>query len=109
MLSPAAYGGEVSIVDVRVECPSTCTFAVTLEHADEGWNHYADLWEVLTLDGRLLGARVLYHPHEDEQPFTRSLSGVAIPADIERVKIRARDSKHGYGKQEFIVDLPERG
>jgi len=109
MLSPAAYGGDVSIVDVRVECPSTCTFAVTLEHGDEGWNHYADLWEVLTLDGRLLGARVLYHPHEDEQPFTRSLSGVAIPAEIERVKIRARDSRHGYGKQEFIVDLPARG
>jgi hypothetical protein len=108
MLSSAAYGGDVSIVGVRVECPSTCTFAVTLEHADEGWNHYADLWEVLTLDGRLLGSRVLYHPHEDEQPFTRSLSGVAIPAGIERVKIRARDSKHGYGKQEFIVDLPAR-
>ena len=109
MLSPAAWGGDVTIVDVRVECPATCTFAVTLEHADEGWNHYADLWEVLTLDDRLLGSRVLYHPHEDEQPFTRSLSGVAIPPDIERVKIRARDSKHGYSDQEFVVELPARG
>jgi len=109
LLSPAAYSGDVTIVDVRVECPSSCTFSVTLEHADEGWNHYANLWEVLTLDGKLLGSRVLYHPHENEQPFTRSLSGIAIPGDIERVKIRARDSKHGYSDREFIVELPGRG
>ena len=101
--------GEVKIVDVRVECPSTCTFSVTLEHGDEGWNHYANQWDVLTLDGNLLGSRVLYHPHENEQPFTRSLSGVAVPAGIESVKIRARDSKHGYSRQEFVVELPDRG
>jgi hypothetical protein len=109
MLSATLQAGEVTIVDVRVECPATCTFSVTLEHGDQGWNHYADRWDVLTLDGRLLGSRVLHHPHENEQPFTRSLSGVAIPAEIERVKVRARDSKHGYGEQEFIVDLPGRG
>jgi len=107
-LAPAVYGGEVTIVDVRVECSSGCTFAVTLEHADEGWQHYANQWEVLTLDDRLLGTRVLYHPHETEQPFTRSLSGVSIPAGIDRVKIRARDTQHGYGAQEFVVELPGR-
>ena len=68
---------------MKAECPSTCTFSVTLEHADEGWSHYADQWEVLSLDGNLLGKRVLHHPHENEQPFTRSLSGVAIPPEIE--------------------------
>ncbi len=106
MVAPAAYCGDVSIVDVRVECPSTCTFAVTLEHADEGWDHYADRWEVMTLDGRLLGTRVLYHPHENEQPFTRSQSGISIPPGIQRVKVRARDSRHGYSEQEYIVTLP---
>ena len=109
MAAPAAYGGDVTIVDVRVECPSSCTFAVTLEHADEGWNHYANQWDVLTLDGELLGTRVLYHPHENEQPFTRSLSGVSIPAGVVQVKVRARDSKHGYSPREFIVKLPGRG
>ena len=108
LAAPAAHGGAVTIVDVRVECPSTCSFAVTLEHADEGWNHYADRWEVLTMDDRLLGSRVLHHPHENEQPFTRSQSGISIPAGAERVKIRARDSKHGYSEQEYIVDLPGR-
>jgi hypothetical protein len=49
---------------------------------------------------------VLYHPHENEQPFTRSLSGVVIPQNVNQVKIRARDSVHGYAAQEFLVDLP---
>ncbi len=105
-LGSSAAANEVRIVDVRVECATSCTFAVTLEHADEGWNHYADQWDVLTPDGKLLKSRVLHHPHENEQPFTRSLSGVMIPPAEKQVKIRARDSVHGYSKQEFIVDLP---
>lgn len=97
---------DVRIVDVSVECPASCTFSVTLEHDDQGWHHYADLWEVVTLDGSVLGSRVLYHPHENEQPFTRSLSAVMIPQGMNQVKVRARDSVHGYGKQEFLVDIP---
>jgi hypothetical protein len=107
LLPPVSIADEVRILDVRIECPQSCTFTVTLEHADQGWNHYANLWEVVTLDDQLLGARVLYHPHENEQPFTRSLSGVSIPAGVRQVKIRARDSVHGYGEQEFVVDIPE--
>lgn len=106
--SPVVYAGEVSIVEVTMECPGSCTFAVTLEHTDEGWHHYANQWDVLTLDGKLLKSRVLYHPHEREQPFTRTLSGVLIPEGVSKVKIRAKDSKHGYSKQEFIVDIPGR-
>ena len=101
--------GEVSILEVRVECPSTCTFSVTLEHADEGWHHYANQWDVVTLDGTLLKSRVLFHPHENEQPFTRSLSGVVVPEGIKQVVIRAQDSKHGYSDREVVVDLPNRG
>ena len=108
LLSPTVYAGEVRIVEVSVECSSSCTFSVTLEHADQGWSHYANQWDVVTLDGKLLKSRVLHHPHEQEQPFTRSLSGVLIPAGENQVKIRARDSKHGYSEQEFIVDIPGR-
>lgn len=106
LLTGALSANEVRIIDVRVECPSTCTFSVTVEHADEGWNHYANQWDVVTLEGKLLKSRVLYHPHENEQPFTRSLSGVVIPESIKQVKIRAMDSVHGYATQEFLVDLP---
>jgi len=106
LLSTASFADEVRIVDVGVECSSSCSFAVTLEHADTGWDHYANQWDVMTLDDKLLGSRVLYHPHENEQPFTRSLSGVKIPQGVSQVKIRARDKLHGYSSQEFVVDIP---
>ncbi|MCP4471384.1 MAG: hypothetical protein GY815_12000 [Gammaproteobacteria bacterium] len=106
LLSSASLAGEVRIVDVRVECPGSCTFAVTLEHADQGWSHYANQWDVMTLDDKLLGSRVLHHPHDDEQPFTRSLSGVTVPQGVSQVKVRARDKLHGYSSQEFLVDIP---
>ncbi len=86
LLSPACFAGEVSIVGVKVECPGNCTFSVTLEHNDEGWDHYADKWDVVTLDGKLLKSRVLHHPHENEQPFTRSLSGVVIPEGASQIE-----------------------
>ncbi len=108
LLPAVAIAGEVTIRDVRVECPSSCTFSVTLEHADQGWGHYANQWDVVTLDGLLFKSRVLYHPHDDEQPFTRSLSGVLVPQGMSQVKIRARDSKHGYSPREVIVDIPGR-
>jgi hypothetical protein len=53
-----------------------------------------------------LKSSVLYHPHVDEQPFTRSLSGVAVPENFKSVLIRARDSKHGFSDKTFRVDLP---
>lgn len=53
-------------------------FDVTLLHPDTGWDDYADGWRVLTPDGVERGLRVLAHPHVTEQPFTRSLSDVAL-------------------------------
>lgn len=72
------------------------TAVVTLLHPDTGWDHYADAWEVLTPDGISLGQRVLAHPHVTEQPFTRSLSGLKIPPDVNQVTIRARCSRDGW-------------
>jgi len=41
----------------------------------------------------------------NEQPFTRSLSGVKLPAGIKQVVIRGHDSVHGFGGKEKRVDL----
>jgi len=82
-------------------------FAVGVQHADTGWKHYADKWEVLTPDGDILGLRKLLHPHVDEQPFTRSLSGVKIPASIRQVTVRAHDSVHGDGGKKLQLNLPK--
>ncbi len=103
----AASAGEADVVAVEAarEGDGTWRFDVTVAHGDEGWDHYADKWEVLAPDGRVLGARVLLHPHVGEQPFTRSLGGVAIPEQIDRVILRAHDSVHGLGGVEIIVEL----
>ncbi len=84
------------------------TFSATIAHADTGWKHYADKFEVLAPDGKVLGTRILYHPHVDEQPFTRSLGGVQIPAGIAEVIVRASDNVHKAGKVTFTVKLPPR-
>ncbi len=57
-------------------------------------------------DGSVLGTRVLLHPHETEQPFTRSLGVVKIPEAVRQVTLRAHDRVHGYGGKEVTVALP---
>ncbi len=74
------------------------TFNVTVRHPDTGWDHYADGWEVAGADGTQYGYRKLLHPHENEQPFTRSLSGVEIPPNVTSVTVRAHDSVHKWGE-----------
>ncbi len=108
LLSAPLWAGPPQVVGVEVhrEGGGTYLFDVTVRHEDEGWEHYADRFEVLTEDGEVLGTRVLHHPHVNEQPFTRSLSGVAIGPDIEQVMIRARDSVHGYGEEHMSVAVP---
>ncbi len=107
-LSSIALAGEVDVIDAKVSraTDGSYRFDVTLRHADEGWEHYADAWEVLAPDGTVLGTRTLLHPHVDEQPFTRSLSGVRIPDGVDQVTIRAHDSVHEYGGEEMVVVIP---
>src|SRR6056297_2190336 len=70
---------QVRYVEVYENGDGSWRFSVTVRHADTGWDHYADLWQVVDLTtGDVLGERVLAHPHTQEQPFTRSLSRVEI-------------------------------
>ena len=96
------------VEDARaVRTGETWRFEVTIRHADTGWDHYADGWTVLAPDGTELGHRELLHPHVEEQPFTRSLSGVPIPGGLVEVVIRPHDSVHGAGA-EFRLRLPDK-
>jgi hypothetical protein len=49
--------------------------------------------------------RLLLHPHDTEQPFSRSQSGIIIPMDVTQVTVRAHDLVDGFGGQEVVVDL----
>jgi hypothetical protein len=103
-----AMAGEADVVGVEVskQGEERFRFDVTVRHDDEGWDHYADRWEVRGPDGAVLGVRELAHPHVNEQPFTRSLSGVEIPADVGKVTVHARDTINGYGGAEMTVAVP---
>ena len=108
LLAPAlALAGESDVLEARATSgPDGWRFDVTVSHADEGWEHYADAWRVVGPDGTVYGTRTLYHPHVEEQPFTRSLSGVAIPAGVREVVIEAHDSVHGWGGRRVTLALP---
>lgn len=106
--SAPALAGEADVVDVKIakESAGSYRFDVTVRHDDTGWDHYANRWDVMGPDGVVLGTRVLAHPHENEQPFTRSLSGVRIPEGVESVTVRAHDSVHNHGGKEMSVQVP---
>ena len=80
-------------------------FDTTVRHNDEGWDHYADAWQVVDSEGNLLAERVLTHPHDTEQPFTRSQSNIDIPSELTTVIVQAKCNVHGFGGQEVVVDL----
>lgn len=101
-----AHAGEARVESVKArQTGEGWRFDVTVRHADEGWDHYANAFRVETVEGEELGTRVLLHPHVEEQPFTRSLTGVSVPPDVTQVVVRAVDSVHGDGEG-VTVDLP---
>jgi hypothetical protein len=111
---PAGRSANADVLHVRAvqTADDTWTFHVTVRHPDIGWEDYADGWDVLTPDGKVIKpdpestfTRLLLHPHENEQPFTRSQSGIIIPPDVTQVRVRAHDLVDGYGGREVIVDL----
>ena len=108
LYSPAVAGeADVVTVEATKQAPGTYRFDVTVRHADEGWNHFADNWQIVAPDGTVLATRVLAHPHVGEQPFTRSLSSVEMPTGVRTVAVRAHDSVHGNGGAEATVAIPE--
>lgn len=83
----------------------TWRFDVTVSSPYDTAERYADAWRILTGDGDVLGVRELAHDHQNEQPFTRSLSGVVIPGSVDRVTIEGRDQVNGWGGQTFELEL----
>jgi len=72
-------------------------FSTQVRHNDQGWEHYADGWLIHDLEGNLLAERTLLHPHDNEQPFTRSQCGIKIPKSLTHVVVSAKCNQHGPG------------
>ncbi len=90
---------DVTAVQVRGG-PGAYEFDVAIQSPDTGCQQYADWWEVVGVDGKLIYRRVLAHSHVDEQPFARSGGPVPIAADTV-VWVRAHMNTGGYGGVAF--------
>ena len=106
LLPVISLAGEADVLSAEVEHVGGefYRFNVSVQHTDEDWDHFAKAWEVLTPEGKLLGSRILRHPHINEQPFTRSLT-IKIPKEINKVTIRAYDLIHEFGGKELTLEL----
>lgn len=109
LVSVMATADEAEVVKATINPLGDNQFRinVTLFHADTGWDHYADRWDVLDENGKLLGSRTLHHPHVNEQPFTRSLT-LSIPATVKEITIIAHDSVHELGDSRQTIAVPGR-
>lgn len=111
-LPDSAADADVLFVSARQTTEGVWSFSVTVSHPDTGWEDYADGWDVVLPDGTVLltnpddlFTRLLLHPHENEQPFTRSQSNIQIPPHVTEVTVRAHDLVDGFGGQVVRVDL----
>lgn len=110
----SAANADVLFVKAEETAAETWTFQVTVFHPDTGWEDYANGWDVVLPDGTVVlpnpddpFTRLLLHPHETEQPFTRSQSNIHIPADVTAVTVRAHDLVAGFGGEEVAVELTQ--
>ena len=80
----AAQTADADVIQVEAidQGENGWTFNVTVAHPDTGWDDYCNGWDVVTDKGEVLKSnssdqftRLLFHPHETEQPFTRSQRG----------------------------------
>jgi len=106
LLPSFSLAEEAKVVDVELhKTGMVWRIDVTVSHPDTGWDHYANGWEVVDANGNRLGYRELYHPHVNEQPFTRSLTNLELPDGTREVFVRASDNEHGWSKKLFRVDV----
>lgn len=88
---------DVIAATAQLDGDGTWTFAATISSPYDTPERYADAWRVLGPDGTVFGVRELAHDHANEQPFTRSRSGIEIPDDVDTVTVEGRDQANGWG------------
>lgn len=104
MLSTSVYAQPPQVVKAEASLKTNQLFdvSVTIRHPDTGWDHYANEWIVLDGDGKEIAKRTLYHPHVNEQPFTRYVRDIVIPADVSKVTITAKCNK-GHDSKPYVL------
>ncbi|MFK7792871.1 MAG: hypothetical protein AB8B88_09410 [Devosiaceae bacterium] len=107
LIATPVVAGEADVIAASAsqDLRGTWSISATILHADTGWEHYADRFDVLDEEGTVLGSRTLFHPHVEEQPFTRSLTALTIPDEVMTITVRAHDSVHELGGATIEITL----
>lgn len=79
--------------------PGTFSMGATVCHHDRGWDDYAD---IIVFEGAENGRLTLEHPHDDEQPFTRSKNNVRAEG---RVRVHALDNVRSGSGSAIVIDF----
>lgn len=105
--SNLASAGKADVVKVTYHKLSSgnYNFHVSIQHDDSGWDHYANRWEILDLQGNILAVRDLRHPQLDKDTYQKTKNNIEIPEGIRTVQVRAHDIMHGYGGHVMTVEL----
>ena len=83
---PSAEADKARVLKATANVGGSYSFSATIAHADTGWDHFSNKFEILSPGGKVLGTRVLHHPHVHEQPFTCGSTVISIPAGITSVR-----------------------
>ena len=107
VIANTGWAGEADVLKAVASQSGAGTwrFDVTIKSNDKGLDYYCDRFEIVGSDNQVLGTRILVHPHVEEQPFTRSLGSVRIPADVKQVTVRAAMKPNGAGGEVFVLKL----
>lgn len=107
LVATPAFADLATVQNVNVtKTAEGYVFNVTILHTDTGWDDHVDVWRIKDTEGNILGERQLAHPHVNEQPFTRSLSGVRIPDGVDTVIVEAHDTVNGWSPNIKTIKLP---
>lgn len=95
------------VVEAELESSGGGEYAlsVTISSPYDSPERYADGWRVVDGEGEVLGRHELMHDHANEQPFTRTQTGLEIPEGVEEITVEARDSENGYGGETVTVPV----
>jgi hypothetical protein len=97
---------DVVAVDPASLSATTASVAVTVSSPYDTEARYADAVRIRSADGAAVyGTLELTHDHAAEQPFTRTLTGLAIPAGTTSVVVEGHDQANGWGGGTLTVPV----
>lgn len=97
---------DVVALDPTTLSTTATSVAVTLSSPYDTPARYADAIRVRSTDATTTyGTVKLGHDHATEQPFTRTLTGLHIPAGVTTVIVEGHDQVNGWGGGTLTVQV----